>query len=84
LVGFRVRILRKLETTTKANTIQWLPIEIQHCIELTKLPFHHRDPFDRMLIAQAIVEDMSILSCDSHFSAYKKIKGQVFILHYLY
>ena len=52
------------------NSIQWLPIEIPHCIEVAKLPFHHRDPFDRLLIAQAMVEDMHLLSRDSRFSAY--------------
>jgi len=38
--------------------------------EVTKLPFHHRDPFDRMLIAQAMVEDMQLLSRDTLLSAY--------------
>lgn len=47
-----------------------LPIRPAH-IECTRtLPFHHRDPFDRMLIAQALVDDLSILSVDRHFSAY--------------
>jgi len=52
------------------NTIQWLPIEMIHCAEVTGLPFHHRDPFDRMLIAQAIVEEMKLLSRDSRLSDY--------------
>ena len=52
------------------NVIQWLPIEMPHCAEVTKLPFHHRDPIDRMLIAQAMVEDMRLLSRDRHLSAY--------------
>jgi len=52
------------------NTIQWLPIEMTHCAEVTELPFHHRDPFDRMLIAQAIVEEMKLLSWDSRLSDY--------------
>ena len=52
------------------NTIQWLPIEMTHCAEVTELPFHHRDPFDRMLIAQAIVEEMQIMSRDSRLSDY--------------
>ena len=52
------------------NTIQWLPIEMTHCAEVAELPFHHRDPFDRMLIAQAIVEDMQLLSRDRHLSDY--------------
>ena len=52
------------------NTIQWLPIEMTHCAEVTELPYHHQDPFDRMLIAQAIVEKMKLLSRDSRLSGY--------------
>ncbi len=54
-----------------ANAIHWLPIETAHCVELTKLPFYHRDPFDRMLIAQALVESMQVLSCDRRLSKYE-------------
>jgi len=59
------------EFKIRLNAIQWLPVEISHCAELTKLPFHHRDPFDRMLIAQAMVEDLQMLSRDSRFLAYE-------------
>ncbi len=52
------------------NTIQWLPIDMAHCVEVAEMPFHHRDPFDRMLIAQAIVEDMRLLSRDQRLSDY--------------
>jgi PIN domain nuclease of toxin-antitoxin system len=52
------------------NAIQWLPIEMPHCVKVSELPFHHRDPFDRMLIAQAMAEDMQLLSRDSRLSAY--------------
>ena len=52
------------------NAVQWLPIEMPHCAEVTKLPFHHSDPFDRMLVAQAIVEDLQLLSRDKNLSAY--------------
>jgi PIN domain nuclease of toxin-antitoxin system len=54
----------------KRNLVLWLPIEMHHCEQLTKLPFHHRDPFDRMLIAQAAAEGMHILSNDSEFAKY--------------
>lgn len=63
--------LEIIQNEMKANTIQWLPIEVLHCFELTKLPFHHRDPFDRMLIAQAMVEDMVLLSRDIRLSDYE-------------
>lgn len=59
-----------IQKEMKINTIQWLPIEMTHCAEVTELPLHHRDPFDRMLIAQAIVEDMKLLSRDSRLSVY--------------
>ncbi len=53
-----------------ANTIHWLPVEISHCAELVRLPFHHRDPFNRVLVAQAIVEKMQLLSYDARLSDY--------------
>jgi PIN domain nuclease of toxin-antitoxin system len=55
----------------KINTIQWLPIEKRHCEQVSRLPFHHRDPFDRMLIAQALVEDLTLVSSDASFAAYQ-------------
>jgi PIN domain nuclease of toxin-antitoxin system len=47
-----------------------LEIKIDHLIVVAKLPLHHRDPFDRLLIAQAMVEQIPILSADSAFDAY--------------
>jgi PIN domain nuclease of toxin-antitoxin system len=61
---------RTIQAEMEINTIQWLPIEMTHCAEVTDLPFHHRDPFDRMLIAQAIVEEMKLLSRDNRLSDY--------------
>jgi len=61
---------RTIQAEMETNTIQWLPLEMAHCAEVTDLPFHHRDPFDRMLIAQAIVEEMKLLSRDSRLSDY--------------
>jgi PIN domain nuclease of toxin-antitoxin system len=45
-------------------------IEPEHCRRLQDLPWHHKDPFDRMLIAQADVEDLAIITADRRFSAY--------------
>lgn len=61
---------KNIQNEMSTNAIQWLPVEIQHCVELTELPFHHRDPFDRMLVAQARVEDLQVLSRDVRLSAY--------------
>ena len=44
--------------------------EINHAAALIGLPFHHRDPFDRLLVAQAVVEQMQIVSIDPAFDAY--------------
>lgn len=52
------------------NSITILPIEIGHTAQVTILPFHHRDPFDRLIIAQALVEKLPVVSVDSQFDAY--------------
>ncbi|MEX1328005.1 MAG: type II toxin-antitoxin system VapC family toxin [Desulfobacterales bacterium] len=62
---------KTIQEEMRINAVQWLPVEMRHCVELTKLPFHHRDPFDRMLIAQAMTEDLQLLSRDSRLSAYE-------------
>ena len=53
-----------------ANQVSWLAIEAPHCRAVESLDFHHRDPFDRMLIAQAMVENMSVMTRDPHFRQY--------------
>lgn len=52
------------------NQFDILPIQPGHVAPLTNLPFHHRDPFDRLLIAQAIVEQIPVVSADAAFDAY--------------
>jgi PIN domain nuclease of toxin-antitoxin system len=52
------------------NNIQLLPIELSHISYLEKLPQHHKDPFDRIMIAQAIIEDMVIVTIDHAFADY--------------
>jgi len=47
-----------------------LAIETGHLPKLTSLPFHHRDPFDRLIISQAISEDMAVCTSDTHFTRY--------------
>lgn len=47
-----------------------LPIDTQHLPVLAKLPFHHHDPFDRLIICQAMAENMAICTGDSDFTAY--------------
>ena len=50
--------------------IQQLAISNRHASEVAGLPLHHRDPFDRLLIAQAIVENLPIVSADQAFDPY--------------
>ena len=53
------------------NRIEVLDITVDSLIKLTTLPFHHRDPFDRLIIAQALVEGLPIISTDTVFDAYE-------------
>ena len=53
-----------------SNGIQILNIAIEHFSQVSSLPFHHRDPFDRLIIAQAIVEKIPVLSIDAVFDNY--------------
>ena len=52
------------------NRIKGLPISIDHLLALERLPMHHRDPFDRMLIAQSMEEDWPIITADPMFQKY--------------
>ena len=52
------------------NHIEVLDITVDSLIKLTTLPFHHRDPFDRLIIAQGLVEGLPIISVDTVFDAY--------------
>lgn len=54
----------------RENDIDLLPIEIAHIVEHKVLPTHHRDPFDRMLVAQARVEGLTLLSRDPALARY--------------
>jgi PIN domain nuclease of toxin-antitoxin system len=61
--AFMVQALAKLPAAI-------LGMEIKHSAMLCTLPLHHRDPFDRMLVAQALVEQMPIVSVDAQLDAY--------------
>jgi PIN domain nuclease of toxin-antitoxin system len=53
------------------NEIQWLGLHPRHIEGILELPWHHRDPFDRLLIAQARAESMSILTADQSIRHYE-------------
>ncbi len=52
------------------NNFDILPVSVDHAAAVSVLQFHHRDPFDRMLIAQGMVEQIPIVSGDPAFDAY--------------
>lgn len=52
------------------NDITLHDIAISHTLRVATLPFHHRDPFDRLLIAQSLVEGIPLISADTIFDAY--------------
>lgn len=59
-----------VETQVLGNAFGLLSIAPEHLNELAKLPFHHKDPFDRLIIAQSLSEDMPIVSVDTAFGDY--------------
>jgi PIN domain nuclease of toxin-antitoxin system len=62
--------IRDIVAAVNAQGFETLEIGPEHLGELVRLPMHHRDPFDHLLIAQAIAEGLTLLSEDQHVSAY--------------
>jgi PIN domain nuclease of toxin-antitoxin system len=54
----------------ETNNLTVSPVALPHVLALEALPFHHKDPFDRLLIAQSIEEGLTLVTADSQFSAY--------------
>jgi PIN domain nuclease of toxin-antitoxin system len=83
VVGFEIAVkhsLGKLELAEpprtfidnriRNNALTPFPVTIAHAVRVADLPYHHRDPFDRLLIAQALEEDIPLLSADEILSTY--------------
>ncbi|RDC57161.1 type II toxin-antitoxin system VapC family toxin [Pedobacter chinensis] len=60
----------RIEGFLDNNQIEILPITFDHLLSLNNLEFHHRDPFDRILIAQGISETLTVLTKDQNFNLY--------------
>ncbi len=58
-------------TRLKRDDIETLPIEHRHALHVASLPAHHGDPFDRLLIAQARLENIPVATIDPKFQAYE-------------
>ena len=68
-IDIKSSLMDFIEKTNKKG-FRILPVQPNHLFYLPNLPFHHRDPFDRMLIAQAISENMTIVTKDPDFKKY--------------
>lgn len=66
--------LAQLQSWCYSNHVTILPIEVSHCERVKSLPFHHRDPFDRLFIAQALELELTLISADGLFSDYEDLK----------
>jgi PIN domain nuclease of toxin-antitoxin system len=69
-LNFRVPLGDIIDAQLRTNAISVLPIALEHVLALQSLPPAHKDPFDRILVAQASVEGASLLSSDPIFSKY--------------
>ena len=67
--------MSRLEIISAIDDLQLkiLPCTSDHSFGLFNLPLHHRDPFDRQLIAQALSEDIPVVTCDPQFRLYKAL-----------
>jgi len=61
---------RLIPEKIEENTIDILQINLSHLSAMMRLPLHHRDPFDRLIIAQGIFEKLPIIACDEAFESY--------------
>jgi PIN domain nuclease of toxin-antitoxin system len=60
----------QIYTDLAQNNIKILALDFSHVLQYTQLELHHRDPFDRIIIAQSIVENLEIISRDKNFDDY--------------
>ena len=67
----KLTVADSLDLTFDGHGFEELPFTAQHAAELRTLPWHHRDPFDRMLISQARVERLIFLTSDERCRAYE-------------
>ena len=66
----RLRPIRTVEQAVDESGFLELPVTFRHAERVGKLPPHHRDPFDRLLIAQADVEELTLVTRDAVFARY--------------
>lgn len=69
-IALKQSLQDSFESEQNINGFRILPVTLPHTMHLSNLPFHHKDPFDRLLIAQAITENMTLVTSDRKFSLY--------------
>lgn len=69
-LDLELSIEQLIEEQIIANGIELLDITTEHIVVVANLPLHHRDPFDRLIIAQAMVEKMPIVGIDNTLDSY--------------
>jgi PIN domain nuclease of toxin-antitoxin system len=66
----KLRLPANFEDKLASESFESLPLTGPQTRQVARLPWHHRDPFDRMLVAQAKVDDLTLLTADDRVSAY--------------
>lgn len=69
-VSGRLQMPDTLAETLQESLIEILPISCKHALAAARLPLHHRDPFDRMLVAQAMTEGLTLVTTDREIRRY--------------
>ncbi|MEX2466845.1 MAG: type II toxin-antitoxin system VapC family toxin [Gemmatimonadota bacterium] len=67
----RLRTTRRVEEAAAESGFEELPVRLRHTQRYAALPWHHRDPFDRMLVAQAIDEGLTLVSKNEAIRGYQ-------------
>ncbi len=66
----KLKLSQNVSDLSQRNRFTELPVTIRHGEAVRHLPFHHRDPFDRLLVAQAIVESLTLVTSDRTLARY--------------
>jgi PIN domain nuclease of toxin-antitoxin system len=67
----RIRTTRSVTQAAADSGFAELPVSLAHAERVAKLPLHHRDPFDRILVAQALTEHLTLVTRDRAFAKYR-------------
>ena len=67
----KLEVPNDLQEQVAATGVRTLALTAVHGLKVSRLPMHHRDPFDRLLIAQALVEGLTVVTPDRRFSDYE-------------